>query len=48
MFGSFKQETNVDTNFPISGTHEPSDGGVFVATGVQLGTRGISCVITHL
>ena len=28
-----------------NGTHEPNDGGVPLETNVQLGTRGISCVI---
>ena len=48
MFVSFKKETNVDTNVPSSGTHEPSDGGVPLATDVQLYTGDISCVITNL
>lgn len=31
-------ETNVDTNAPTSGTHDPSDVGIPLAIGVQLGT----------
>lgn len=30
--------TNVDTNVPSSGTHDANDGGVPLATSVQLGT----------
>ena len=48
MFVYFNQESNVDTNVPSSGTHDPNDSGVPLATGVQVGTGGISCVIQNL
>ena len=41
----FDTQLDIDTNVPSSGTHEPSDARVTLANSVQLGTRGISCVI---
>jgi hypothetical protein len=48
VFVCFKQETNVETSVPTSGT-QSTDGGVQPnESGVQFGTGGTSCAIKNV
>ena len=45
MLVSFNPTINIDINAPSTGcTYDPSDSGVPLESGAQLGTKGISCV----